>query len=190
MKEKIDLTGRTFGRLKVIGFAGRDKHRHLLWTCVCECGSVRDVAQWNLLVGSTVSCGCYAAQRASKQLKRHGFYSSKYYSRWHDMMRRCYNPKDVHYDRYGGRGIGVCKEWHDVGKFIDWCESQNPDDGMTIDRIDNDSGYSPDNCRFVPLKDNQNNRSSNRKIEYNGKMKTVSEWAEETGINASTLFSR
>lgn len=190
MKERVDLTGRTFGRLYVEKFVGRDKHRHLLWRCVCQCGAVRDVAQWNLLTGNTVSCGCYAAQRASNQLKRHGRYLPKYYSKWHDMMRRCYNTKDVHYDRYGGRGIRVCDEWHDVNKFIDWCESQNPNDGMTIDRIDNDSGYSPDNCRFVSLKDNQNNRSSNRKIEYNGEIKTVSEWADTIGISASTLFSR
>lgn len=106
------------------------------------------------------------------------------------MMKRCYNKKDVHYNRYGGRGIGVCEEWHDVKNFIAWCEQKNPDPGMTIDRIDNDSGYSPENCRFVSLKDNQNNRSSNRNLEFHGETKTVTQWADQTGIPASVIYSR
>lgn len=185
-----DLSGKKFGRLSVIEFAGRDKHRHLLWRCVCECGNERLVAKNNLLSGRTVSCGCYASERASNQLRKHGMFSSRFYSVWHDMMRRCYNKNDVHYNRYGGRGISVCEEWHDVRNFVAWCEQKNPDSGMTIDRIDNDSGYSPDNCRFVSLKDNQNNRSSNRNLEFHGETKTVTQWAEKTGIPASVIYSR
>lgn len=185
-----DLTGRTFGRLTVLRFAGRDKHRHLIWTCQCECGNVRDVTKWNLLNGITVSCGCYTSDRARKQLTKHGFYNNQFYSVWRDMMRRCYDVKQSCYDRYGGRGISVCDEWHNVESFIQWCESQPFKTGLTIDRIDNNKGYSPENCRFVTLKENQNNRSSNHVISYAGKSQTITEWAEETGLTPSCLYGR
>ena len=187
---RLDLKGRRFGRLTVLDEAGRDQWRHLLWKCKCDCGAIRLVTQWNLVAGITVSCGCYAKDRASKQLKQHGLSSNRFFETWTSMMKRCYNPNCSGYYRYGGRGICVCDEWHDVKTFIDWCESQNPPENMQIDRIDNDGNYSPDNCRFVTIKENNNNRSSCMYITFQGRTQSLTKWCEELGLPYGTMRSR
>ena len=109
---------------------------------------------------------------------------------WHLMKRRCNDSKINNYDRYGGRGITVCDEWYDFNNFYKWAINNGYSDDLTIDRINTDGNYTPNNCRWVDFKTQANNRSNNRKIKYNGKEQTLSQWADEYNIHIDTLKDR
>lgn len=127
----------------------------------------------------------------SKQFHKDGRSKNPLYSTWFAMIERCENPNKLHYDRYGGRGIKVCDEWHDFWKFVEWSDSVGGrPQGYTLDRIDNDGNYEPSNCRWADNHTQSNNKSSNTVIEYNGVSKTLSEWSEELSINLPTLSHR
>lgn len=124
---------------------------------------------------------------------KHGFGSTRnrLYRIWSNMKSRCYNPKASRYEHYGGKGITVCPEWHDnFQAFHDWAMSHGYQDDLSIDRIDNGKGYSPDNCRWETTKKQANNLSVNRQITFQGITKTLSEWAATTGINRRTIAAR
>lgn len=113
------------------------------------------------------------------------------YGIWLNMRRRCVDAKQPNFSHYGGKGITVCEEWlHNYKAFYDWSISNGYTDELTIDRIDNNKGYSPENCRWADMKTQQNNRSYNKLLTYNGKTQNVKEWAEELGINYKTLWNR
>ena len=114
----------------------------------------------------------------------------KLYKAWHSMIDRCDNPKNKWYMRYGGRGIVVCDEWKKYVSFAIWSLNNGYEEGLSIDRKDNDGNYSPTNCRWVSIKTQQNNRCSNRLITINGETKTVSEWADKYDINYNTVLQR
>lgn len=118
------------------------------------------------------------------------YYTKPWYNSWRGMLSRCYRPKDASYNRYGGRGIRVCEEWHDVREFEKWVE-QNPwVEGATIDRIDPDGNYEPNNCRWATMFEQGKNRRNSIVIEWHGAKRNITEWAEITGINRSTLNNR
>ena len=122
---------------------------------------------------------------------KHGLASHPLHAVWDRMKRRCYNPRYEHFERYGGRGITVCDEWRDDFKaFYDWAVSNGYENGLTLDRADNDGNYTPDNCRWVTQKEQSNNRASCRMITRDGITKTVTEWAESLGIKPATLYAR
>lgn len=110
------------------------------------------------------------------------------YSLWNTMRHRCEDPKRESYQRYGGRGIKVCQEWHDANTFMDWAESHGYKPGLQLDRIDNDGDYSPENCRWVTAKENSRNKRTNRLLTINGKTKTVSEWCEVYDVSPYTVY--
>lgn len=112
------------------------------------------------------------------------------YMIWFDMKRRCYQPKNKRYDRYGGRGIKVCEEWLDFQSFFDWSLANGYSDDLTIDRLDGNGDYSPENCRWADLITQANNRSNNHYITYQGETKTMMEWSKELNMNYSTLRRR
>lgn len=191
--KRDDLTGKRFGRLTVVSFDGYSEKSHgTRWLCKCDCGKQKSVLSSCLKRGLTTSCGCYASERKSERNKKHGFGNSdRLYRIWSDMKSRCYSPSDKNFKRYGARGICICPEWRkDFLQFREWALSNGYDDALSIDRIDNNNGYSPDNCRWATKKTQSNNRRTNVYITYKGETHTLAEWSNITGIKAATLVSR
>ena len=170
MGKLIDLTGQRFGRLTVIERAGKDYIGQAMWRCRCDCGNVTVVAGGNLRTGNTKSCGCYGHELTigGYRSRTHGGTCdggkrTRLYRIWRAMKTRCYNLNAQNYKDYGGRGITICPEWlHDFVAFRDWALSHGYRDDLSIDRIDNDKGYSPDNCRWATAKEQRANQRSNK----------------------------
>ena len=192
---KIDLTNKKFNRLLVVRQAPH-KNNKVMWECLCDCGNTVYVTSHSLIAATTKSCGCYTKDRIKDKNTIHGQAKTKLYSVWKNIRRRCYNTNDKSYNRYGGRGIGVCEEWKDsFQSFYDWAYANGYDNNAkygecTLDRIDTNGDYCPANCRWVSLKEQANNRQSNVLITYNGKTDTMSNWAREIEIEYTCLFSR
>ena len=121
---------------------------------------------------------------------KHGETKTHLFRVWSHMRERCTRERHEYYSNYGGRGIDVCEEWSEFLPFKEWALSSGYKDGLTIDRIDNDMGYSPDNCRWATMREQQNNKRSNRVLVYNGKKYTLTQLAEEFGIKKTTLKER
>lgn len=156
------MIGQNFGRLIVIGGAGRDKKRNILWRCICDCGTGTVAAGYRLRKGETRSCGCLQRETTVERNTRHGLCGSRLYSIWSNMLSRCGNDKNPQFSDYGGRGISVCEEWHDFTKFADWALANGYSDCLTIDRVINDDGYSPRNCRWATAFQQSRNKRPRR----------------------------
>lgn len=191
MPKLIDLTGQRFGRLVVIERADNSADGRARWLCRCDCGQSKTVLGEHLKKGRTKSCGCAKSESSSKRFKKHGGRNSKLYRIWSNMKDRCNNPDCKVYSDYGGRGIKVCKEWiDDFSAFQKWALANGYKEGLTIDRKNNDKGYSLDNYRWTDRKIQGNNKRNCRYITYKGQRKTVAEWSDITGIPHDTLLYR
>lgn len=188
----MDLTGQKFGRLTVINLLSeRAKNGMKIYKCLCNCGNYINVRHGNLTSGNTKSCGCFNSDCSSKRNSTHHKTHTRLYKIYYNMKTMCYNKNSTRYSDWGGRGIGVCDEWlNDFMSFYNWAINNGYNDTLTIDRIDNNKGYSPSNCRWVTNQEQSNNRRSNINITYNGKTQTMTQWAEELGINYNTLRMR
>ena len=188
-----DLTGQKFGKLTVLeraeDYITPQNEREVQWRCKCDCGRECIVRGHNLRNGHTTSCGCAIIEASTK----HGMHNTRIYGIYRGMLNRCYNENLVQYPDYGGRGIYVCDEWRGENGFINfmnWAMSHGYRDDLTIDRINNNGPYSPENCRWVTMVIQANNKRSNVYIEYNGESHTISEWSTITGIPYATLRKR
>jgi hypothetical protein len=154
--EKIELSGRRFGRLVVRAYAGAKR-----WDCVCDCGSHTVVWGGHLRRGETKSCGCLHRELAKACATKHGMYGTREYRSWQGMKQRCCNPEHVAYESYGGRGITVCEEWRLSFEafFADMLERPP---GTSLDRINNDGNYEPGNCCWSDAKQQAENRRPQR----------------------------
>lgn len=151
-----DLIGQIFGKLTVLSQIRKENSMHFYWNCRCECGNNIVVRSSHLRSGNTKSCGCIKKEylKANKLGEKHGAYLSKLYAVWEAMRQRCKNPTAQAYKNYGGRGISVCNEWNDFQKFEAWALSHGYKEGLSIDRIDNDGDYCPENCQWLTRAEN------------------------------------
>lgn len=187
MSRIIDLTGKEFGRILVLSRAVTRAKKGTRWKCKCTCGTIFFARSWNLRKGNTTSCGCYSAELKFK----HGRHPKKLYAVWHHMKDRCFNPNNSRYHRYGGRGITICPEWrYDFAVFREWALTHGYQEGLTIDRIDNDGNYQPENCRWITNLEQQNNKANSRLITAHGETHTIAEWARILNIDPRTLHHR
>lgn len=204
MKRNADLSGLKYGRLKVLRLHERRK-KHTYYLCECECGEKKAIRSDRLKNGNTKSCGCLKLEKKScgdgeKTERKKGSEATYYkhgkshhplYTVWRGMKERCNNHKRPFYKHYGGRGIKVCNEWsNDFQPFYDWSISNGYEKGLTLDRKDNNKGYSPENCEWKTHKQQNRNTRRNKLITIGDQTKCVSEWAEESGVNVQTLFHR
>lgn len=189
-----DLTGRRFGRLKVLEFVRGDGPRDHRWRCICDCGTVKVTKTRSLRNGSTKSCGCLYLERSARLSQqynyRHGMSHTRIHNIWSAMVRRCSNPNVQRYNRYGGRGIKVCREWGGFEAFYEWATANGYRDDLSIDRIDPDGGYHPENCRWIPLPKQSDNRRNTHHIQHDGEIMTLTEAAKRFGVPYHRAYQR
>lgn len=182
-----DLTGQKFGKLTALEPLEKRKAKKVVWLCKCDCGNYYEIVGTSLTSGNAKSCGCLT--------KKHGMFGTRLYNVWHTMKERCYVPSQTSYPNYGGRGIKVCPEWHDFIPFMEWSYQTGYDENAprgqcTLDRIDPNGDYCPENCRWVDSSIQANNRTDNVYIEYNGKIDTLTNHARRVGISPTLAEDR
>ena len=156
-----------------------------MWECICDCGNRSVVSTNQLTSGHTKSCGCLTGRPGNKSP---GWKGTVVYSRWQAMKKRCYQVGTKGYENYGGRGIKVCEEWkNNPSAFCEWALANGFSEELTLDRIDVNGDYSPENCRWSTKTEQARNKRNNRFIEYNGSKVTVSEYSEITGVKQSSI---
>lgn len=177
-----DLIGKKFGTLTVLKRLSVNRHGEMTWLCQCDCGNTREATSNKLTHGDTISCKeCRYKKVASKNYK-HGMEPIRLWHVYYHMIGRCENPNTPMYYRYGGRGISVCEEWKEsFTSFRAWALNNGYKNGLTIERINNDGNYCPENCRWATVTEQANNRSTNRMVTVNGEEDTLANWARRTG---------
>jgi hypothetical protein len=188
------LTGQTFGRLTAVERAENTADGRARWRCRCLCGTVKTVAASELTKGGTRSCGCLGDEQRKRnaQAQCHDLSRLHYpraYGSWKNMLARCYAPETRGFANYGGRGIGVCARWRDTfSVFV--ADMGEPESGLTLDRIDTNADYTPDNCQWATRKAQANNRRNNRTLTHDGETSTVAQWSERTGLTYACIHAR
>ena len=190
MQKCQDLTGQKFNKLLVLKQVRKNKGK-TYWLCKCDCGKETIVEGYKLKTGHIRSCGCLQREINIKRLTTHNLSKSRLYEIWGAIKNRCLNKNLKTYKNYGGRGITVCQEWlNDFKTFYDWAINNGYSVGLTIDRINNDGNYEPDNCRWASRKTQANNRRTCKTFTYNGVTKNYKQWCEFLKINYKTFYSR
>lgn len=179
-----DYTGRRFGRLVVLRKASQKSGNAYKWECLCDCGNKKYITIGNLIKGDILSCGCYRSEKMST----HRMTGTKTYKAWNDMLQRCENVNHPSYPRYGGRGVAVCSEWHSFEAF--YADMGKAPKGLTLDRIDNDGGYTPDNCRWTTSTEQANNTQRNTYYSYNGESLTLTQWCRQLNLSYEMVRGR
>ena len=184
----LTLDETRYGRWTVLGDGPR-KGPHYAVICRCDCGTVRNVMAAALRKGNSLSCGCIGREILGNNARRHGVHKHHLYSTWRAMRERCRSPKHVAYHRYGGRGISVCERWNDFAAFLDdmlpsWRE------GLTLDRINTDGDYAPENCRWATPQEQSRNTASNHYITLCGETMLRCEWPARLGITQGAFDAR
>lgn len=181
--------GDKFGRLLVVEYAGPIKGRSF-WRCRCDCGTTTTTRADQLKSGHAKSCGCLALDGRSARATRHGMAHATEYTVWEGMKARCLNPSNQSYKNYGGRGVAICREWADSFEAFLADMGPRPSPKHTIDRIDNDKGYGPGNCRWATSKEQARNRRKTVWVEFGGEMVKLADLAERHGIGVSVVYLR
>lgn len=184
--------GEKYNRLTVVGFEHRGAHWY--WNCICDCGNKRTVNPMKLIKGHTQSCGCIKAERMKSYTdiyrRKHGDTGKRLYTILCGMKARCGNPNCKDYHNYGARGIKICKEWDDYCAFKEWAISHGYEDGLTIERIDVNGDYCPENCKWIPVSDQPLNTRANYHVMYHGKEYVFGELVREKGLKYGPTYNR
>jgi hypothetical protein len=188
MAKRIIMEGRTFERLTVLSFAEETTGRAHKYKCRCQCGKVVIVLGASLRRGATQSCGCLRDEKAGNQTRRHGKSGTRIHNIWSSMIQRCRDENCPAYPAYGGRGIAVCEEWQVFENF--YRDMGDAPKGLTLERKNNDFGYSKDNCEWATRRAQANNRRNSRLLTFNGKTQTHAQWARELGLRPSLIWER
>lgn len=180
------MLGERFGKLVPVEAFTKKRNTgntRTIYRCLCDCGrNDYTVSRDNLKYGRITHCGCASP--------RHHMYNTRLWAKWKGMKDRCLNPNHAAYKNYGARGIEICEEWIEFKGFQAWAMGSGYADELTLERIDNNKGYSPDNCRWATRKEQANNRRCTLRITFEGETLTLTEWAERTGVNYCTLRYR
>jgi hypothetical protein len=188
---RLDLSGQRFGRLTAIEMIGPNRNKQIVWRCVCDCGNETFVTATVLHRGAVRSCGCLRRDTTRKNKTIHGHRYERLYGIWKNMIKRCHLETDRSYGRYGERGISVCDEWRNsYDNFRDWSYENGYEDDLSIDRMDNDGNYSPNNCRWTDRFTQANNTRRSRPITYDDITHSISEWSRLFGVNRHSLRYR
>jgi hypothetical protein len=184
MPRLIDHTGSRFGKLVVVQRAGRNALKKVLWKCLCDCGNETVVVAGSLVTGNTTSCGCIVPNF------KHGGWNKASYNTWRAMMRRCNNPRDKDYKRYGAVGIKVCSRWHDYVSFAK--DMGEPVGNQTLDRIDPYGDYTPENCRWasLPVQVRNTRVRKNSESGHTGIRFRSNKWYAEITVQKKKFYSK
>lgn len=183
-----DLSGKKFGYLTVIDHAGIDKFGKHTWNCVCRCGNRKIISSNGLKCGDYKSCGCQKSERFSKINTIHGKCKTRLYKTWKNMKTRCLNSKNYKFKNYGGRGICICTEWLDFENFERWALSSGYQNNLTIERIDVNGNYCPQNCTWIIPENQALNRRNTKKVMLHGEKMTVKELSKIMSISESCIY--
>lgn len=201
MPPKIDMVGKRFGRLVIIKEADYYIRNRPAWVCRCDCGSIATLPGAAVRFGNTRSCGCLHDEIRRSLTYKHGGRrrdrQHPLYNTWQHMRQRCHDPKSPSYQWYGAKGITVCDRWMSFECFLEDMEEsffehvqEYGKSNTSLDRKENDKGYSPDNCRWATWTEQSNNTSNNINLTFNGKTQSVAKWSRELNINYQTLIMR
>jgi hypothetical protein len=187
---RLDLSGHKYGMLTVVTLTAPTGHarKRAAWLCRCDCGVTTTVQEHRLKTGNTKSCGCLRAINGRRN-RTHGLSGSRAYSVWCSIIARCENPRESGYPNYGGRGIVMCPEWRT--SFAQFLEDMGPPPpNRSIERLDNDGPYAPNNCVWADRVTQNNNSRRNRLVTWNGRTQTLAQWSRERGIPYATMKMR
>lgn len=184
--------GSIFGRLTVISDMSSSKGK-ARWMCQCSCGKITVTTGDALRRGVVKSCGCLQAEARHLNTRKHGHGSyvagvSRTYKSWQEMRARCNNKRSISYPNYGGRGISICARWSEFENFL--ADMGERPEGKSLDRIENNGNYEPNNCRWATSKEQNNKRRQCRYIEYLGRIQTIAQWCDELGLNYPRTYNR
>lgn len=188
MSKFIDIKGEKYNRWTVLSL-DRIENKKAFWLCQCECGTKKVVSSSSLRCGSSKSCGCLHNDNVVRKIN--GLSKTKLYTNYANIKQRCYNPKFPLYKNYGARGIIMCEEWlNDFMNFYNWAIQNGYKEGLTIDRIDVSGNYEPNNCRWIPMKEQYHNRTDNIYYIVNNEKKCLAELCKEYNMPYKTVRKR
>jgi len=189
MKKTI-LIGQRFGKLVVIEESEK-RNGNVAWKCLCDCGKETTSLSYNLTSGKSKSCGCVRGEKVGELMRTHGQSKTRLYGIYKGMKQRCNNKNTPAYKYYGGKGVSICPDWlNDFLKFKEWSINNGYLAKKSIDRRNPNGNYCPENCRWVDLEKQQNNKLNSFFLSIDGDKRTIAEWAKYNKINKQTLYSK
>lgn len=190
MSKIINMVGERYERLLVTSRADNNKSGRAMWNCLCDCGKTKAIIGVTLRNGRSKSCGCIRSEMNTERLTIHGMAQSPEYSVWVAMIQRCTNPNNKEFENYGDRGISVCERW--VNSFSNFIKDmgERPTHRHSIERVDNNTGYSPENCAWATMTEQSKNKRTTIFCTINGVKKPLVDWAREYCIDPGLIRDR